>query len=151
MVGCLCSSCSIAVPSSIRFERSLFCPLNYTLKEGVIAEDLIQGGMMAGSISSIRWWTSVFYETVREYQSRNVFIGIDEFIINAIALVHADRLNMLLSFRMACGNAWVPFTPLLSEKSEREKLSYSVACQKQDTSTLIIPFETVCSEKRNFE
>ena len=124
-----------------------FCPLNYTMKEGPISMDLIEGTFMAGSIVAVHWWTSVFYETIEEYRSKNLFIGKDQSIMNSIALVHADRLNMLLPFRVACSDVWFAFGPLLAGKSEREKLSYSVACQKQNASEIIIPFETICRDR----
>jgi hypothetical protein len=125
------------------------CPLNYTMKEGPIKMDLIEGTFMAGSSAAVRWWTSVFYKTIDEYRSRNIFIGKDQSIMNAIALVHADRLNMLLPFRAVCSDVWFAFGALLAKEKERETLSYSVACQNQNASEIIIPFETVCRDRRN--
>ena len=126
-----------------------FCPLNYSMNEGPIRMDLIEGTFMAGSIDAVRWWTAVFYATIHDYLSRDFFIGKDQSIMNAIALVHAARLQILLPFRIACGNVWFAFGPLLAARREREKLSYSLACQEQNTSQLVIPFETVCQDRRN--
>ena len=126
-----------------------YCPLNYSTNEGPIKIKLIEGGFMAGSISAVRWWASVFYATVDDYRSRDFFIGKDQSIMNAIALAHADGVKMLLPSRADCGSAWFAFGPLLAGKSERQKLSYSLACQKQNTSEIIIPFETVCDDVRN--
>ena len=125
------------------------CPLNYSMSEGPMKMDLLEGTFMAGSIDAVRWWTSVFYATIVDYLSRDFFIGKDQSIINAIALVHAARLKILLSFRVDCGDVWFAFGPLLAERKEREKLSFSLACQEQKTSHLVIPFETVCQDQRN--
>ena len=126
-----------------------FCPLNYSMKEGPIEIDLIEGTFMAGSISAVHWWTSLFYATIVDYLSRDFFIGKDQSIINAIALAHADRLKMLLPFRVDCGDIWFAFGPLFAERNERHKLSFSLACQEQTTSKMIIPFQTVCHDRRN--
>ena len=126
-----------------------YCPLNYSTNEGPIKIKLIEGGFMAGSISAVRWWASVFYATVDDYRSRDFFIGKDQSIMNAIALSNPDRVKVLLPFRVGCRSAWFAFGPLLAGKSERRKLSYSLACQKQNTPKVIIPFETVCEDRRN--
>ena len=126
-----------------------FCPLKYSMKEGPSTIRLIEGTFMAGSISAVRWWTSVFYTAINDYLSRDFFIGKDQSVMNAIALAHADRVKVLLPFRIDCGNVWFAFGPLFAEQSERKKLSYSRACQKQNTSEMIIPFETVCQDRRN--
>lgn len=126
-----------------------FCPLNYTINEGPIKMDLIEGTFMAGSISAVRWWTSVFYKTIHEYRSRNFFVGKDQYIMNAIALTYADRLSILLPFRVPCDDVWFAFGPLFAQKIERQKLSYSVGCQEQNSSQIVISFHTICKDERN--
>ncbi len=63
--------------------------------------------------------------------------------MNPIALTHPDRINMMLSFRVSCGNVWFAFGPLLAYDAERQKLSFSVTCQHQNWSEVIIPLENI--------
>jgi len=126
-----------------------YCPLPYMLKEGPIQHDLIEGGLIGGTIHTIHWWTSVFYGTINSYLSKAFFIVKDQYLMNAIALTYPDRINMILSFRISCGNVWFAFGPLLANEVERRKLSFSVACQRQNWSEVIIPLENICNDQRN--
>lgn len=126
-----------------------FCQTKYQLSDGPFRMDLIEGTFMAGSLNSIHWWADVFYQTIDEYRMKNFFIGKDQSVMNAIALAHADRLNMLLPFRTSCGNVWFAFGPLFADKREREKLSFSYHCQQQNVSTIVIPFESICAFHQN--
>jgi hypothetical protein len=126
-----------------------FCPLKYRVTDGPITMDLIEGGVIGGSPCAIHWWTSVYYETINTYRLNNFFIGKDQYIMNAIALAHADRLNMMLSFRVSCGAAWFAFGPVLANKHEKQTLSYSLSCQQQNVSAVIISFETICDDMRH--
>ncbi|CAF4172632.1 unnamed protein product, partial [Rotaria sordida] len=54
-----------------------FCPLNYKVDEGPIKINLIEGGIIGGSARTIHWWTSLFYDTINNYVSRNFFIAKD--------------------------------------------------------------------------
>ncbi|CAF0935595.1 unnamed protein product [Adineta ricciae] len=120
-----------------------FCPLDYKTTNGPVKKDLIEAGFMAGSIDAIRWWTSVFYETIHNYRKENFFIVKDQYIINVIALVHSNHINVLLPFRSSCGDIWFAFGPLFANKYEKESLSYSNHCRIENVSELIIPFETI--------
>lgn len=126
-----------------------FCPLRHTISDGPIRLDILEGGVIGGSVSVIRWWTSVFYETVYAYGRKDFFIGKDESVMNAIGIVHASRFSMLLSFRTDCGNPWFAFEPLLARKNETERLPFSSACRQQNLSQVVIPFETICGDARN--
>ena len=126
-----------------------FCPLQYKLNEGPISLNLVEGGFIGGSAGIIHWWTSVFYTTVHKYRDTSFFVGKDQTIMNAIALVHANRINMVLSFRVSCGDVWFAFAPLFAEKIERQNRSFSSACQGQNLSKVVIPFDTVCQDIRN--
>jgi hypothetical protein len=128
-----------------------YCPLPYTLNEGPIRHDLIEGGLIGGTRHTIHWWTSVFYGTINSYLSKTFFIGKDQYLMNAIALTHPDRINMMLSFRISCGNVWFAFGPLLANDAERQKLSFSVTCQRQNVSEVIIPLENICDDDRNIK
>ncbi|CAF1486014.1 unnamed protein product [Adineta steineri] len=74
-----------------------FCPLSYTLNK-----DLIQAKLMGGINDAIHWWTSALYETIDIYISKNFFIGKEQNLMNAIALIHPHRINMMLPFRTSC-------------------------------------------------
>ena len=126
-----------------------FCPLNSTIMDGPIKMDIIEGTFMGGPASAIRWWTSVYYTTIDEYRKKDLFIGKDQQVMNIIALAYADRFNMLLPFRTSCGNVWFVFGPILAEKSERQRLSFSSSCQQQNLSDVVIPFETICKDSNN--
>ena len=126
-----------------------FCPLQYKLSEGPVSLNLVEGGFIGGSAGIIHWWTSVFYTTVHKYRDTNFFVGKDQTIMNAMALVHANRINMVLSFRVSCGDVWFAFAPLFAEKIERQNRSFSSACQGQNLSKVVIPFDTVCQDIRN--
>ncbi|CAF4450899.1 unnamed protein product, partial [Rotaria sp. Silwood2] len=54
-----------------------FCSLKFKLVEGPIKLNLIEGGFIGGSARAIHWWTSVFYEIVNYYRSKNFFIAKD--------------------------------------------------------------------------
>ena len=126
-----------------------FCPLQYKLSKGPINLNLVEGGFIGGSASAIIWWTSVFYTTIDKYRDMNFFVGKDQTVMNAIALVHANRINMVLSFRVSCGDVWFAFAPLFAEKIERQNRSYSSACQGQNLSEVVIPFDAICQDIRN--
>ncbi|CAF2109625.1 unnamed protein product [Rotaria magnacalcarata] len=126
-----------------------FCPLRYKTDEGPIRMDLVEGGIIGGSARVIHWWTSLFYETINHYISRNFFIAKDQYLMNAIALAHANRINMMLSFRVSCGNSWFAFGPLLANDYEKTNLSYSLNCRQESASSSIISFETVCNDVKN--
>ncbi|CAF0764100.1 unnamed protein product [Adineta steineri] len=126
-----------------------FCAFNYTMMDGPIKMDLIEGTFMGGSASAIRWWTSVYYATIDDYRAKDFFIGKDQYVMNSIALTHAARFSMLLPFRASCGDVWFTFGPLLAEKGERERLSYSSSCQQQNISDFVIPFDTVCKDNNH--
>ncbi len=95
--------------------------------------------------------SSVLCETINSYHSKTFFIGKDQYLMNAIALTHPDRINMILSFRISCGNVWFAFGPLLANEAEKQKLSFSVACQRQNWSEVIIPLENICNDHRNIK
>ena len=126
-----------------------FCPLSYKMNKGPIRMDLIEGTFMGGSARAINWWTSVFYKTINAYRKKNFFVSKDQDVMNAVALVHAHRINMLLSFRASCGDTWFAFGPLLAERSETKQLSYSSSCQEQNLSEIIIPFIAICKDRKN--
>ena len=126
-----------------------WCPLRYQVSEGPIRLDLIEGTFMAGSIDAIRWWTSIYYTTVNNYQQKNFFIGKDQSIMNAIALAYPNRLNMFLPFRLPCGNVWFAFGPVFSRIEERQTLSSWKTCFVQHIKNYIIPFEHVCRDPEN--
>jgi hypothetical protein len=127
-----------------------FCPLQYKLNEGPINLNLVEGGFIGGSTTAITWWTSVFYTSIDRYRNMNFFVGKDQTVMNAIVLVHGNRINMLLSFRVSCGDVWFAFAPLLAETIESQNRSYSITCQEQDLSGIVIPFDTVCQDVRNW-
>ncbi|CAF0935039.1 unnamed protein product [Adineta steineri] len=126
-----------------------FCPLLYTVNKSLIRHDLIQAGLMGGTADAIHWWTSVFYETIDIYISKNFFIGKEQNLMNAIALMYPHRINMMLSFRTSCGNKWFAFGPLLANQAEKQRLAFSMTCQHQNLSEVIIPFENICNDPRN--
>ncbi|CAF3989867.1 unnamed protein product, partial [Adineta steineri] len=126
-----------------------FCPLSYTINKGPIRHNLIEGGLIGGTSDIIHWWTSVFYETINIYISKNFFIGKDQYLMNAIALTYPHRINMMLSFRTSCGDKWFAFGPLLANQAEKQKLAFSTTCQHQKLSEVIIPFENICNDSKN--
>ncbi|CAF1037863.1 unnamed protein product [Adineta steineri] len=126
-----------------------FCPPSYTIDKGLIRYDLIQAGLMGGTADAIHWWTSVFYETIDIYISKNFFIGKEQNLMNAIALIYPHRINMMLSFRTSCGNKWFAFGPLLANQVDKQRLAFSMTCQHQNLSEVIIPFENICNDPRN--
>ncbi|UJR12484.1 hypothetical protein I4U23_016659 [Adineta vaga] len=126
-----------------------FCSFKYQITNGPLKINLFQAGFMGGSIDTIRWWTSVFYETINDYRRRNFFIGKDQHIMNTIALVYATRINVLLPFLTSCGDVWFDFGPLFSNKYERANLSYSDYCQEQKLSEIVIPFDKICKNFKN--
>ncbi|CAF1046608.1 unnamed protein product [Adineta steineri] len=126
-----------------------FCPLSYAIDKGLIRHDLIQGGLMGGTNDAILWWTSVFYETINIYISKNFFIGKEQNLMNAIALIYSHRINMMLSFRTSCGDVWFAFGPLLANQGDKQRLAFSKTCQHQNLSEVIIPFENICNDSRN--
>ncbi|CAF1371880.1 unnamed protein product [Adineta steineri] len=126
-----------------------FCPLSYTINKGPIGHDLIEGGLIGGTSDVIHWWTSMFYETINNYISKNFFIGKDQYLMNAIALTYPHRINMMLSFRTSCGNIWFAFGPLLANQAETQKLAFLMTCQHQNLSEVVIPFENICNDSRN--
>ncbi|CAF1137576.1 unnamed protein product [Adineta steineri] len=126
-----------------------FCPLSYTINKGPIRHNLIEGGLIGGTSDIIHWWTSAFYETINIYTSKNLFIGKDQYLMNAIALTYPHRINMMLSFRTSCGDVWFAFGPLLANQAEKQKLTFSKTCQRQNLSEVIIPFENICNDSRN--
>ncbi|CAF4165396.1 unnamed protein product [Adineta steineri] len=126
-----------------------FCPPSYTIDKGLIRYDLIQAGLMGGTADAIHWWTPVFYKTIDIYISKNFFIGKEQNLMNAIALIYPHRINMMLSFRTSCGNKWFAFGPLLANQAEKQKLTFSKTCQHQNLVEVIIPFENICNDPRN--
>ncbi|CAF1348345.1 unnamed protein product [Adineta steineri] len=126
-----------------------FCPLSYTINKGPIRHNLIEGGLIGGTSDIIHWWTSVFYETINIYTSKNLFIGKDQYLMNAIALTYPHRINMMLSFRTSCGDVWFAFGPLLANQAEKQKLTFSKTCQQQNLSEVIIRFENICNDSKN--
>ena len=126
-----------------------YCPLHYTVADGPIRTNLIQAGFIGGSADAIHWWTSVFYETIDQYRAKDLFIGKEEWVMNALVLTHAARINMMLAFRTPCKTTWFAFEVLLASKEERRKLEYPQACQELDLPGVIIPFDVVCDDEKN--
>ncbi|UJR19720.1 hypothetical protein I4U23_022854 [Adineta vaga] len=127
-----------------------FCSLPYQLNRGPVYIDLIQGGIMGGTLRNIQWWTSLYYDTILDYISRNAFIGKDQHVMNALVLAHPYQMNILLSFRTPCGSSWHAFGPLLANENEKQNLSYSMDCQRHNLSGIIIPLEKICLDPKNF-
>ena len=125
------------------------CPLKYQVNDGPLKIDLIEGTFMAGSIDSIHWWTSMYYDTINDYRSKKFFIGKDQSVMNVLALVYANRVNMFLPFRLACDDVWFAFGPLFSQEEERKSLGFSRNCRAENVSDFVIPFENVCDNTKN--
>ncbi|CAF1049620.1 unnamed protein product [Adineta ricciae] len=126
-----------------------FCSSKYQITDGPIKIDLIEGTFMGGSIDTVRWWTSAYYEIINDYRVRKFFIGKDQYIMNTIALVYSTRINVLLPFRISCDNVWFAFGPLFASKPERKNLSFSHDCQEQKLSEIVIPFDKICANIEN--
>ncbi|CAF1458320.1 unnamed protein product [Adineta steineri] len=126
---------------------AVWCVKPFILNRSV--EDLIQAKLMGGINDAIHWWTSALYETIDIYISKNFFIGKEQNLMNAIALIHPHRINTMLPFRTSCGNVWFAFGTLLSNQAEKQKLAFSMTCQYQNLSEVIIPFENICNDFRN--
>lgn len=124
------------------------CPLNHGFSRihTPISIDLLEGGFIGGSSSTIKWWADAYYDSIHWYQSRNFFIGKDQHLINALALAYPKRILVMLSYKSspACGNSWFAFGPLLADQSI-DSSAFVTTCQAHhDLRDIAMPFEKAC-------
>ncbi|CAF1125530.1 unnamed protein product [Adineta steineri] len=84
-----------------------FCTFNYTMMDGPIKTDLIEGTFMGGSASAIRWWTSVYYATINDYRAKDFFIDVDTLVLGDISHLHelvADPSRTRFEFAAVADN-----------------------------------------------
>lgn len=126
-----------------------FCDGNF-LSQNVPGEDenLIQGGIIAGTTISIRWWTHIYYEMCDFFVQNELFIGKDQNIMNTIALSNPTRIKVILSFRVSCGDVWFAFGAMLASSIENNVL-FNDSCRTDNRIELIQPLEQICSNSHN--
>jgi hypothetical protein len=111
-------------------------------------EQLIQGGLIGGSATSIRWWSKTYYDMCDIFVKEGRFIGKDQNIMNTIALTNPTRIKVILSFRVSCGDVWFAFGPILANPLEKKAL-FDANCHANNTDEIIQPLEQICSNIKN--
>jgi hypothetical protein len=115
----------------------------YNIEHGPIARDLIQGTVFGGSLESIRWWSELYYATIHSYIRKNWFVGKDQITMNALAFAHPERIQVILTFKLRCGDPWFAFAPLLADDQVISN-NFGNECLSSNLSSLIIPMTDVC-------
>ena len=115
----------------------------YSVQDGPLRRDLIQGTMFGGSRESIRWWSDLYYKTVGLYISKNWFVGKDQDTMNSLVLAYPDRINVFLTFKVNCGDPWFAFGPLFSDQSLVRKI-FGDKCQLENLSSIVVSPRESC-------
>lgn len=115
----------------------------YDVEQGPLKLNLIQGGIIGGSSESIRWWSDIYYKTLRIYVRKKWFVGKDQQTMNALALAHPDRINIILTFKLQCGDQWFVFGPLFADRPFVRK-NFGNACRLDDLSSAVVPLADAC-------
>lgn len=105
--------------------------------------DLIEGGIIGGSLSSIQWWTKLFYDTIDEFINMNEFIGKDQHVMNFIALSNPWKITVILAYKAFCDDIWFLYGPLLAADQERQLL-FGKDCQINNATDLIKSLGEIC-------
>lgn len=125
--------------------RNNSCYLNNNNEKHMVPKyDLIEGGIIGGSLLSIQWWTNLFYRTIDEFIDMNEFIGKDQYIMNYIVLTNPWKINVILAYEAFCENVWYVYGPLLANDDERWLL-FGNNCQANNITNLVRPLDEVCS------
>ncbi|EIN06430.1 hypothetical protein PUNSTDRAFT_72156 [Punctularia strigosozonata HHB-11173 SS5] len=59
---------------------------------GTVISDFTEPSYFGGSPRAIAWWSALFYRYHAHYRLQGVFVGLDQPLINALVLMHADRV-----------------------------------------------------------
>ncbi|TPX58469.1 hypothetical protein SpCBS45565_g07993 [Spizellomyces sp. 'palustris'] len=86
--------------------------------------DRIEGGWFGGPTEAITWWAQEFYRLRDKYAEMGIFIGKDQLVHNAIALLNPQRVLVLETYKNAnlptCKlDPWFAFQNYLAHESER--------------------------------
>ena len=115
----------------------------YDVEQGPLTLSLIQGGIIGGSAESIRWWSDVYYKTLRMYIRKRWFVGKDQETMNALTLAYPDRINIILTFKLQCGDQWFAFGPLFADQALVRK-NFGDACRLDDLLSAVVPLADAC-------
>jgi Bacterial protein of unknown function (HtrL_YibB) len=90
---------------------------NYTMRNGPVFDDLIQGGFFCGTASSIYWLEREYWHWHGQYLAERRFAGKEQPILGALAASFPSRFLLLESYRSQgdfCGDPWFYFQPFLA-------------------------------------
>ncbi|KAH7921432.1 hypothetical protein BV22DRAFT_998305, partial [Leucogyrophana mollusca] len=116
---------------------------------GPVDTEFSEGSFFGGTSSSITWWRQVYYAYHDEYRSRQIFVGKDQTLINALLLLFPERMatvwvrdpsrhfgitaNQIAEERGIesewdpedgrCGNPWYYFEWWVASDSERKSMN----------------------------
>lgn len=119
------------------------CTQRHKIEDGPIVQDLIEGTFFGGAVESIRWWSQLYYKTLNQYIDKNVFAGKDQTIMNGLAFAFPERIKIIMTFKLQCGDPWFAFGPLLANHSVKGN-SVGNVCQATNLSSVVVPFMSVC-------
>jgi hypothetical protein len=120
----------------------------YNFEHGPISRDLIQGDIFGGSPQSIRWWSELYYATMRLYIEKEWFVGKDQSTMDALAFAHPERVQVILAFKLRCDDRWFAFAPLLAD-DQLISNNFGNVCLSINLSSVVIPLTDVCIDPTN--
>jgi hypothetical protein len=112
--------------------------LSYSLDQGPVRRDYIQGGFFGGSKRALQRFSTLFWKFHDEFIKRGFFVGKDQNIMCSLLLLELNDAVLIPAYQLGCtgpcGDQWFYFFQYLASKEERNE-----GCKLLDNVYVPIP------------
>lgn len=93
--------------------------MRWSEKDGPYSSgDFVEGTFFGSTADTIHWWSNLYYDLVYQFMKHGFFVGKDQSVMNAAAMMHRDKIAFIDTKSQSCKDPWFYFQQYFASSSE---------------------------------